>query len=199
MQTLDSVVLDVAESLCRRFQRLTGRTNVWLAVQLTNVSIVVYFVWAALFFWQRDLATRLFVGTFCGGVLWALTQTILNDPIELYESQAYRRAANGLRNPRRLRDVSLRISFLTLSLLLLPSVPIAFAYADPRLPIAILSYSLILLTTVALYLLACDPLPPCRGTVREWLSTTAAARGLAEPPRSLHEPAESSTRSESPR
>src|SRR5262245_17272709 len=62
MQAFDTVVLDVIESLCRSFQRLTGRTNVWLAVQLTNVSIVMYFVWAALYFWQRDLATRLFVG-----------------------------------------------------------------------------------------------------------------------------------------
>jgi hypothetical protein len=195
VQTLDAVILDVTESLCRRFQRLTGRTNVWLAGQLTNVSIVVYFVWAGLYFWRRDLATRLFVGAFCGSVLWALTQTILKDPIELYESQAYRRVANGLRNPRRTRDVSLRISFLTLSILLLG--PIAFVYVNLRLPVVLLSYSLILLTTVALYLLACDPLPPCAGKVKEWLTATAAARGLAEPRRSLHEPAESSTRSES--
>jgi hypothetical protein len=197
VQTLDTAVLDFTESLCRRFQRLTGRTNVWLAGQLTNVSIIVYFVLAALSFWHRDLATRLFVGAFCGGVLWALTQTVLKDPIELYESQAYHRVANGLRNPRRLRDMSLRISFLTLSLLL--TGPIGLVYVKLRLLSVLLSYSLILLTTVALYLLACDPLPPCRGTVRDWLSATAAARGLAEPPRSLHEPAESSTQSESPR
>ena len=197
MQTLDTAVLDLTESLCRRFQRLTGRTNVWLAGQLTNVSIIVYFVSAALSFWRRDLATRLFVGAFCGGVLWALTQTVLKDPIELYESQAYRRVANGLRNPRRLRDMSLRISFLTLSLLLVG--PVVFVYDNLRLLVVLLSYFLIVLTTVALYLLACDPLPPCRGTVRDWLNAMAAARGLAEPPRSLHEPAESSTQSESPR
>jgi len=197
VQTLDAAVLDFAELLCRRFQRLTGRTNVWLAGQLTNVSIIVYFVWAALYFWHRDLATRLFVGAFCASVLWALTQTILKDPIELYESHAYRRVANGLRNPRRIRDASLRISFLTLTVLL--SGPIVLVYVNLRLYIVLLSYSLIVLTTVALYLLACDPLPPCRGTVREWLAAMAAGRGLAEPRRSLHEPAESSTRSESPR
>ena len=198
MQTLDSVVLDVIESLCRRFQWLTGRTNVWLAVQLTNVSIVVYFVWAGLYFWQRNLATRIFVGVFCGSVLWALTQTVLKDPIELYESQAYRRVAGGLRNPRRIRDVSLRISFLTLSLLLLVFGPL-LPYVTVRLSVVLLSYSLIVLTTVALYLLACDPLPPCAGKVKEWFAATAAARERAAPPRSLHEPAESSTRSESPR
>jgi len=197
MQIVDTAVLDATEALCRRFQRLTGRTNVWLAVQLTNVSIVVYFVWAALFFWQRDLPTRLFVGAFCGGVLWALTQTVFKDPIELYESQAYRRAANGVRNPRRIRDISLRVSFLTLTLLL--AGPVAFAYASQRQPVVVLGYSLVLLTTIALYLLACDPLPPCRGAVRDWLAAMAGARGQAEPQRSLHEPAESSTRSGSPR
>jgi len=198
VNTVDSLLLDLTESLCRRFQQLTGRTNVWLAVQLTNVSIVVYFVWAALSFWQRNLATRLFVGAFCGGVLWALTQTVLKDPIELYESHAYRRVAAGLRNPRRLRDFSLRISFLTLSVLLAGPV-VALVSMNLRQYVVLLSYSLIVLTTVALYLLACDPLPPCRGRVRDWLSAMAAARGLAEPRRSLHEPAESSTRSESPR
>ncbi len=93
--------------------------------------------------------------------------------------------------------MSLRISFLTLSLLLVG--PVVFVYDNLRLLVVLLSYFLIVLTTVALYLLACDPLPPCRGTVRDWLNAMAAARGLAEPPRSLHEPAESSTQSESPR
>ena len=197
MQTLDSIVLEATERLCRWFQRLTGRTNVWLAVQLTNVSIVVYFVWAALYFWHRDLGTRIVVGAFCGSVLWALTQTVLKDPIELYESQAYRRVANGLRNPRRLRDFSLRISFLSLSILLFG--PVVLVYVTLRLHIVALTYSLIVLTTTALYLLACDPLPPCRGTVRDWFAATAPARVPAGPRRSLHEPAESSTRSESPR
>ncbi|HEY6211046.1 MAG TPA: hypothetical protein VIW45_02125 [Vicinamibacterales bacterium] len=195
VQTLDSALLDVIEWLCRRFQWLTGRTNLWLAVQLTNVNIIVYFVWAALYFWRADLATRLFVGAFCGSVLWALTRTVLRDPIELYESHAFRRVANGQRNPRRMRDVSLRISFLTLAVLLFG--PVAFVYLTLHPIVVLLGYSLIVLTTMVLYLLACDPLPPCAGRVREWLSATAPARGLAEPRRSLHEPAESSTRSES--
>jgi hypothetical protein len=37
--------VDVTEWLCRRFQLLTGRTNVWLAFQL-NLSVILYFVWA---------------------------------------------------------------------------------------------------------------------------------------------------------
>jgi hypothetical protein len=44
-----------------------------------------------------------------------------------------------------------------------------FVYFNLRIRIVLLSYSLIVLTTVVLYLLACDPLPPCAGTVRQWL------------------------------
>src|SRR5438552_15509916 len=101
MTYLDSALLNLAEALCRKFQVLTGRTNVWLAVQLTNLSIIVYFVWAGLYFWNADIASRALVALFCGGVLFALTQTIFKVPIEVYESDAYRRVSKGLRNPRR--------------------------------------------------------------------------------------------------
>ena len=46
---VDEALLNLIESACRRFQLLTGRTNVWLAFQLTNLSIVVYFVLAAIY------------------------------------------------------------------------------------------------------------------------------------------------------
>lgn len=177
MLWIDSAVLDLTEWCCRRFQLLTGRTNVWLAVQLTNLSIIVYFVWAGLYFLSGDLWSRVALALFCGGLLYLLTQTIFKEPIEAYENNAYRRVARGLRNPRRLRDVLLRIPFLTLSLLLL--YPVVLVYINLRLPIAVLSYSLIVLTTIVLYLLACDPLPPCAGKVREWLRGSAPSR-LAE-------------------
>jgi hypothetical protein len=176
MTYLDSAILDAFEYCCRKFQVLTGRSNVWLAFQLTNLSIVVYFVWAGLSFWSTDIELRIFVGVFCGALLYTLTQTILKESIEESETNAYRRVAKGLRNPRRIRDAMLRTSFLTLSLILgflMVSIfarePRVLAYFKGRLPIALLSYLLIVLTTALLYLLACDPLPPCRGKLREWV------------------------------
>jgi hypothetical protein len=171
MTGIDSAILDLTEWFCRRFQLLTGRTNVWLAVQLTNLSIIVYFVWAGVYFWSSDVGTRIALGLFCSGLLYALTQTIFKVPIEEYENNAYRRVAKGLRNPRRIRDAVLRISFLTLSIVM--SYPTLLVYFNLRVHIALLSYSLIVLTTVVLYLLACDPLPPCAGRVREWLRGSA--------------------------
>jgi hypothetical protein len=168
MTYVDSAVLDFTEWMCRRFQALTGRTNVWLAFQLTNLSIVVYFTWVAtLYFASSDLVVRVFVAAFCGGVFFVLTRTIFKVSIEASEAAAYRRVAKGLRNPRRIRDAQLRIAFLTLSVVL--SYPLWFAYLVLRQRFILLTAALIILTTLVLYVLACDPLPPCVGKVREWL------------------------------
>jgi hypothetical protein len=175
MTYVDSAVLDFTEWMCRRFQVLTGRTNVWLAFQLTNLSIVVYFAWiATLYFVSDDLVLRVFVAAFCGGVFFVLTRTIFKVSIEASEAAAYRRVAQGLRNPRRIRDAQLRIAFLTLSVVL--SYPLWFAYIALRQRFILLTAALIILTTVVLYVLACDPLPPCVGKVREWLRGMVPAR-----------------------
>jgi hypothetical protein len=180
MTYLDSAILNVTEWLCRRFQLLTGRTNVWLAFQLTNLSIIVYFVWAGLYFWRSDRTMRIVLVVFCSGLLYLLSQTLFKESVDAYESSAYQRVAKGFRNPRRVRDAFLRIPFLTLSLLLF--YPILFVYLSLRVHIALLSYSLVVLTTVVLYLLACDPLPPCAGKVRDWLQASAPSRVAASEP-----------------
>lgn len=174
MTVIDSAILNVTERSCRVFQRLTGKTNVWLAVQLTNLSIVVYFVWAALWTSIIGVMLQVLAALFCASLLYVLTQTVFKISIEAYETAAYRRVADGLRNPRRLRDAPLRTSFLTLSVLLFG--PVAFVYVNLRIPLILLTYTLIVLTTVVLYLLACDPLPPCAGRVREWWRALSPSR-----------------------
>jgi hypothetical protein len=169
----DEMLLNCTEWLCRRVQVLTGRTNVWMAVQLTNLSIVVYFVWAGVYFVRSDVTTRLAIAAFCAGLLYLLTQTIFKVSIESSEQNAYRRVAKGLRNPRRVRDAMLRVLFLTLAVLL--AAPMAWLYVQFDLSAPLLSYSLVALTTVLLYVLACDPLPPCGGKLREWLGALRPA------------------------
>jgi hypothetical protein len=156
---------------------LTGRTNVWLAVQCTNLSIVVYFVWAGMYSWSSNLVPPILVALFCSGLLYLLTQTIFKVPIEAYETEAYRRVGKGFRNPRRVRDALLRMSFLTLSVVGL-GYPIFFLYINLHVRVVILSYVLIILTTVVLYLLACDPLPPCAGKLKQWLRGSVPSRVL---------------------
>ncbi len=163
MLYIDTLILNLVERTCRRIQRRTGRTNVWLAFQLTNLSIIVYFVWAGAVFWSADLGSRIFVALFCGGVLYVLMQTLFKEPVETFENNAFRRVLKGSRNPRRVRDALLRISFLFLAILLFYPVvinPVLFTYVKIDVQIPLLMYSLIVLTTAILYLLACDPLPP---------------------------------------
>ena len=172
MTFVDGFVLDVTERICRRFQLLTGRTNVWLAVQLTNLSIVLYFVWAGAYILVSDPPVRIGIGVFLAGLLYTLTQTVLKVPVEASEQSAYQRVAKGLRNPRRIRDALLRIVFLILTIML--AGPIALVYIGLQAPIVLLGYSLIVLTTMLLYVLACDPLPPSTGMVWEWVRGLAA-------------------------
>jgi len=175
MMYVDSALLDFTERLCRHFQSWSGRTNVWLAFQLTNLSIIVYFAWVAVLYWLTGmLALRVFVALFCGGVFLVLTRTLFKVSIETSETQAYRRVAQGLRNPRRIRDAQLRIAFLTLSVLL--AWPLWFAYMTRGLRFMLLTEALVVLTTAVLYLLACDPLPPSESKVREWIRGLAPAR-----------------------
>jgi hypothetical protein len=144
MLYLDSAIVNVIERACRRFQRLTGRTNVWLALQLTNLS--------------RDAAMRALIAVFCAGLLYVLIKTLFRESIEAYEKSTYERVARGVKNPRRQRDALLRIAFLTLAIFLW--YPAVIVYMEWRLQALLLTYPLIALTTAVLYLLACDPLPP---------------------------------------
>jgi hypothetical protein len=178
MTYVDSAILNVIEWLCRRVQTWTGRTNVWIAFQLTNLSVVVYFVWVGVLYWMSgDLILRLFVALFCGGVFFVLTRTLFKTSIDVAEAEAYHRVAKGLRNPRRIRDAQLRIAFLTLTIFL--SYPLWLAYITLHVRFALLTEAMILLTTIVLYVLAADPLPPNAAKLREWL------RGMV--PRALQE------------
>src|SRR5438067_2701542 len=182
MTYVDSAILDLTEQACRRFQVLTGRTNVWLAFQLTNLSIVVFFAWAGMHFRIGGRPFWIALAAFCGGLLYLLTQTLFKVPVETYEQDEYRRVSRGLRNPRRVRDALLRIAFLTFSLMFF--FPVLFVYQYPQVLATlnlgvssfIVAHGLTVLTTVLLYLLACDPLPPCQGKVHEWLRALVPAR-----------------------
>ena len=166
MTSIDAHLVNLTERVCHRLQRLTGTTNIWLASQLTNLSIIGYFAWATAYSWTIPIEAKIALGLYCGGLLWMLAGTVFRVPVEMQEQHAYRRVANRTRNPRRLRDRALRIAFLVLSTMLATPAVLIFVKFGSRL--AVLIYSLVVLTTTVLYLLACDPLPPCEGKLRAW-------------------------------
>ena len=188
MSHVDLALLNLIEGLCRRFQTWTGRTNVWLAFQLTNLSIALYFIWVIGLYWlSGSLGLRLFIAFFCGGVFVMLTRTIFRTSVDFAEAEAYRRVSKGFMNPRRMRDAQLRIAFLTCSIFipfLILSIlrlhPQGAAYVASQRQVVILTTALSVLTTIVLYLLACDPLPPCPGKVREWIGALGPARAAKD-------------------
>jgi hypothetical protein len=177
MLYIDSVILNMIERACRKFQRLTGRTNVWLALQLTNLSIVMYFLWAAVAFAGAETWLQIFVGVFCAALLFVLIKTLFKESIEAYENSTFRRVLKGLKNPRRVRDALLRVAFLTLAAVLW--YPALLVYVNLHLQALLLAYPLIVLTTAVLYLVACDPLPPSAETVEERGRRPVAAPALS--------------------
>ena len=180
VERFDAFVLDLTEAACRRWQRLTGRSNIWLAVQITNLSIVLYFALAGVTFITGDRLVRAVVTVVAAVVLYGLTKTVLRVPIESVEASAYRRVMKGLRNPRRVRDLPIRLAFLGLSVLMAGPSAMAYAWLGTR-PLA---HLLVVLTTVLLYVLACDPLPPAPETARQPWSSVAVRllRGPATVP-----------------
>ena len=95
MLYIDAAILNVIERACRRFQRLTGRTNVWLALQLTNLSIIIYFAWAFIAFSDAAAWIRVSVAIFCAVLLYVLIHTLFRESIEAYEKSAYERVSNS--------------------------------------------------------------------------------------------------------
>jgi hypothetical protein len=74
---LDGRILNAIERGCRSFQRLTGKTNLWHAAQLMNLSIIVYVLWAVMYSWRAPVCWRVAVAVFCGLLVYILTQAIL--------------------------------------------------------------------------------------------------------------------------
>ncbi len=180
MTYVDAALLDLTEWACQRFQACTGRTNLWLAFHLTNLTVVLYFTWVTALYWlSASLAVRVFVAVFCGTLFVVLTKTLFRVSLEASEAQAHRRVAKGLRNPRRIRDAQLRIAFLTISIFMAPLLWLA--YAAPGMRFMLTAELLAVLTTLLLYILACDPLPPCEARLREWLRALMPLRRAETP------------------
>jgi hypothetical protein len=76
----------------RRFQDGTGPQRV-ARLQLTDLSIVVYFIWGSgLYVQSAGLALPAFVALFRGGVFFVLTHTLFKLSIDAQETEAYGRA-----------------------------------------------------------------------------------------------------------
>jgi hypothetical protein len=146
------------ERFCQWFQKMTGLTNYWLLGKvciLIAFTIIAEFMYRSLgltpsWFSSKGLAANLFWRIISGLVMFLyLMEGWLTWKIK--EARAFVRLERGLANP-------LKNSKLIKVIMLFM---ICFCWVDLYLS-GVCTYA---------FLNSCDPLPPCRGRVKEWWSS----------------------------
>lgn len=157
---LDFKIIQLVEKFCHWFQRLTGKTNYWLAQKVfiaacmaSSLAMVITLSNA------KNLATLIWSFIL---IIWAtyIWRSALNLATKIMahwkdeEQMAYIRLAKGLSNPCKLNPhiIDIRLVFLatTLIILILDSVTMSPSFVTIFL----------FLLSFGLYLISCDPLPP---------------------------------------
>lgn len=148
LEKTDQFLLNKIEKFCHRFQQLTGKTNIFLAL-LTCFMYLAFFV-AIMIASKRPTSVFLWINLFMGSLY------ILFYPLR--ERDAFYRISKGFSNPHKidffcklLRKFSLIFLFVNLFCL----------------QWLVLGGTLFL--CLFFYLDSCDPLPPCRGKIREMI------------------------------
>lgn len=160
---LDLFVLEKVEKFSHWWQRMFGQDCFWWAKSLTTVSVIMAFSGAFAFLLteaESDFITDILVSSF------AATMSFIWFPfISFVEKQAKIAYENSLGNPEKLCSRE-RIFFLLLLCVMM-------------LPIMIRVHLLLGLGYMFYipinYFCACDPLPPAKSKVRQWLKSAVSA------------------------
>lgn len=177
----DVAVISFLEKQLHRFQRLTGKTNFWVAKQICMLQIVLWgiFLIAIPFenfppVWERSLLILICIG------VSPLAFTIVYSRAkrcDQMEKDAFIRLENGVANKGKNMSVH-RVFHVLILITFFLSISLEYRGLITRSAIQLIYFSDIL----RLYLMVCDPLPPCAGKIKEWLGSFKPAPAL-EPAR----------------
>lgn len=171
---IDSAIIGFVEKFAHWFQKLTGKTNFFLAGAINGVLLVPCFI-------AIMRGTDLFNPmnpqpeertTFDYIILFFLICIFSESALfgwKKDEDAAWKRLTQGLANPKK---SSFTAAMVRMCIVLLCSLLTAFALEEGNLISAAIT-SLFLLGS---YLESCDPLPPCQGKIKEWLGSLFARR-----------------------
>jgi hypothetical protein len=169
---IDMFLLTSLERFTHKFQRLTGKTNFWLASQMVVIRIMVYIVWILETFevfayipvWLA--APSVAMSTLLLWLVGVRPNYRLAKGFEIKEKDAYLRVAKGLANPKKIAH-----GFGVFRIVTLISAPSLFLLlstlstaTSTKLGGTILGITI----PVQFYLEACDPLPPCSSKIMDW-------------------------------
>ena len=167
IMAMDAWLLRKMEWLAQKFQVLTGKTCMWLAINSLSLSIAVT-VGRNTFRVFSGNPVLAYLGMFMLGLVCVTVLILMKWPgLEQLEAMANSRLENGWANPLKINPfmMAARSSAVILTLMILfdgtgilPSRNSPF----PSIFSAVLAVS-------ALYWMSCDPLPPCGRKVKEWL------------------------------
>lgn len=166
----DRWLIDQLEKLCHKFQRLTGRTNFWLAAVAAWIIVYCDLASAMSFFlpelprwvtwlgiWKVSRPFELWMYSF-GVVIWIVDGTF---GYHYREKQALTRLELGLANPSKIFLPALMFRWV------ITVVAIQIGITGRWLPSAMIMAS-------TCWLQVCDPLPPQKSKVREWIESLSA-------------------------
>lgn len=157
---MDLFLLNRLEKFAHRFQKLTGKTNFFLAVVCIYIGLGILLL---SIFWIKEQADMIFTTVLNIGLafIWG-TNHIVN--WKNFENAAYQRLKNGLANP--LKNNLMYRCFRMIVTCFGMFVFVCF-YSAPTHPDMHVSSPYMFFLSLALWLESCDPLPPCRGKIGE--------------------------------
>lgn len=168
MYELDAFCLAKLEKFCHWFQKLTGKTNYFLLAMFcaVDVLIVITMIYKGAFSSLSDVRAhyKVFVEPmllFLESIWVVIALYISFGGWKLLENKGYVRIENGFANPTKnfviLRLLTLYTSIFSTGLHLITHAGICLFLIDN------------VLFVVILYLASCDPLPPQKGKLREYI------------------------------
>lgn len=183
LERIDESILELFTKFSHWFQRLTGRTNYFLAkicvfLMITSMLFIIINIWVPILSYIPSSTARLFEPfLFLIGMLACILQIYILDKSEnnLYEASERVRAPSFFEGSYRWRLVLGLMSILFLSLFFLPDSRKGILIAN------IFFYCYPLFFWLASYFVMVDPLPPGKSKVRQWVENIQAGFQKRQP------------------
>jgi len=169
---LDAFLIDkVFQKFAWWFQKLTSRTNFWLARVCFIIAALCYILWIAVPFsslsWLSGLIVSLTVVFYVTAMLWMVQR------LEKWEEIFLKKQGNQPTvNMLRVMGVFIRIMGLFICLIVGSQSILLYQMTEWLSFLFGLLFSAI--GVAGVYFQSCTPLPPCKSKVREWLQAFKA-------------------------
>jgi hypothetical protein len=154
-EKIDSILLRTLETLCQRFESLTGLTNFWWKNQVDCCGVVLgSWIILRLIGSKTSLIVSVPTSLFIGFIAFLLLSLSLFGASKMQERDAINRLLKGYQNPEKIDPELIKMRMSTIELAAMIGMIVWLFQFDLLVP---LFFGMMALR---FYLRACDPLPP---------------------------------------